>query len=226
VTVAVTNDTSSPLAGAASHVLALHAGEERSVAATKTYTASIAVLAALVASIAGDRARRSELQGMPEAMARQLALGAELDEIVAVAAGWERLAVIGRGADYGTAFEAALKLKELTRIAAEAASPADFLHGPIAMVGDGFPVLGIAPPGPTAAGVRELLDVVRGRGGDTAVIGKGSGDELRLRLIAVPDWLSPLVAVVPAQQLAVGVAERLGVDVDNPFGLEKITRTT
>jgi glutamine---fructose-6-phosphate transaminase (isomerizing) len=226
VTVAVTNDTTSPLAGAASHVLALHAGEERSVAATKTYTASIAVLAALVASIAGDRARRSELQGMPEALARQLALGAELDEIVAVAAGWERLAVIGRGADYGTAFEAALKLKELTRIAAEAASPADFLHGPIAMVGDGFPVLGIAPPGPTAAGVRELLDVVRGRGGDTAVIGKGSGDELRLRLIAVPDWLSPLVAVVPAQQLAVGVAERLGVDVDNPFGLEKITRTT
>jgi glucosamine--fructose-6-phosphate aminotransferase (isomerizing) len=94
------------------------------------------------------------------------------------------------------------------------------------MVGEGFPVLGIAPPGPTAPGVRELLDAVRERGGETAVIGKGSGDELRLRLVSVPDWLSPLVAVIPAQLLAVGIAERLGVDVDRPFGLHKITRTT
>jgi glucosamine--fructose-6-phosphate aminotransferase (isomerizing) len=226
VTVAVTNDPSSPLASAATHVLALHAGEERSVAATKTYTASLGVLAALVSTIAGNRARRMELQTMPEAMACQLALDAALDEVVAVAAEWERLAVIGRGADYGTAFEAALKLKELTRIAAEAASPADFLHGPIAMIGDGFPVLGIAPPGPTAAGVREVLDAVRERGGETAVIGKAREGDLRLRLIAVPDWLSPLVAVIPAQLLAVGVAERLGVDVDQPFGLDKITRTT
>jgi glutamine---fructose-6-phosphate transaminase (isomerizing) len=207
-------------------VLALRAGEERSVAATKTYTASLGALAALVSTIAGDRARRTELQAMPEAMVRQLALDAALGEIVAVAAEWERLAVIGRGADYGTAFETALKLKELTRIAAEAASPADFLHGPIAMVGDGFPVLGIAPPGPTAAGVRELLDAVRERGGQTAVIGDAREGELRLPLIAVPDWLSPLVAVIPAQLLAVGVADQLGVDVDQPFGLHKITRTT
>jgi glucosamine--fructose-6-phosphate aminotransferase (isomerizing) len=226
VTVAVTNDPRSPLAAVGSHVLELHAGEERSVAATKTYTASLGVLAALAVAIAGDRARRSELQAMPEEMARQLALGADLGAAIATAAEWERVAVIGRGADYGTAFEAALKLKELTRIVAEAASPADFLHGPIAMVGQGFPVLGIAPPGPTAAGVRELLDAVRERGGETAVIGKGSGDELRLRLVSVPDWLSPLVAVIPAQLLAVGVAERLGVDVDRPFGLHKITRTT
>jgi glucosamine--fructose-6-phosphate aminotransferase (isomerizing) len=224
VTVAVTNDPGSPLASAATHVLALHAGDERSVAATKTYTASLAVLAALVSTIAGDRARRSELQAMPEAVARQLTL--DVDHAVGVVAEWERVAVIGRGADYGTAFEAALKLKELTRIVAEAASPADFLHGPIAMVGEGFPVLGIAPPGPTAAGVRELLDAVRERGGETAVIGKAREGELRLRLIAVPDWLGPLVAVVPAQLLAVGVAERLGVDVDQPFGLHKITRTT
>jgi glucosamine--fructose-6-phosphate aminotransferase (isomerizing) len=224
VTLAITNDPDSPLAGAAGHALVLHAGEERSVAATKTYTASLALLAALVTGITGDRARRQELQLMPEAIARQL--DHEVDHAADAATSWERLAVIGRGADYATAFEAALKLKELTRIAAEAASPADFLHGPIAMVGEGFPVLGIAPPGPTAAGVREVLGAVRARGGDTAVIGKASPEELRLRLVVVPDWLSPLVAVVPAQQLAVGIAERLGVDVDHPFGLDKITRTT
>jgi glutamine---fructose-6-phosphate transaminase (isomerizing) len=74
--------------------------------------------------------------------------------------------------------------------------------------------------------VREVLDAVRERGGETAVIGKAREGDLRLRLIAVPDWLSPLVAVIPAQLLAVGVAERLGVDVDQPFGLDKITRTT
>src|SRR5262249_55620631 len=156
VTVAVTNDPDSPLARVASHVLALHAGEERSVAATKTYTASLAVLAALVIGIIGDRERRAELQAMPEAVGRQLVLN--VDHAVDVAAGWERLAVIGRGADYGTAFEAALKLKELTRIVAEPASPADFLHGPIAVVGEGFPVLGIAPAGPTAARGRDRLD--------------------------------------------------------------------
>jgi glucosamine--fructose-6-phosphate aminotransferase (isomerizing) len=225
-TLAITNDAGSPLARAAGHSLALHAGEERSVAATKTYTASLGLLAALVSAICGDRARRTELQAMPEAMARQLALAPEVDDLVAVAAGWERLAVIGRGADYATAFEAALKLKELTRIAAEPYSSADFLHGPIAVVDHGFPVLGIAAPGPTAAGVREVLDQVRERGGETIVIGKAREDELRLRLIAVPDWLSPLVAVIPAQLLAVGVAERLGLDVDQPAGLHKITRTT
>jgi glucosamine--fructose-6-phosphate aminotransferase (isomerizing) len=224
VTVAVTNDPDSPLARAAGHVLALHAGEERSVAATKTYTASIAVLAALAIGIIGDRERRAELQAMPEAVGRQLVLN--VDHLVEVAAGWERLAVIGRGVDYCTAFEAALKLKELTRIVAEPASPADFLHGPIAVVGEGFPVLGIAPSGPTAAGVREVLDAARERGAETAVIGKAREGELRLRLVGVPEWLSPLVAVIPAQMLAVGVAERLGVDVDQPFGLHKITRTT
>src|SRR4051795_8972420 len=105
ITLAITNDPGSPLAVAAGHSLLLHAGAERSVAATKTYTASLGLLAALVSAICGDRARRFELQAMPEAMARQLALTAEVDDIAEVAAGWERLAVIGRGADYGTAFE-------------------------------------------------------------------------------------------------------------------------
>jgi glucosamine--fructose-6-phosphate aminotransferase (isomerizing) len=224
VTLAITNDPDSPLAEAAGHALVLHAGQERSVAATKTYTASLALLAALVTTITGDRARRQELQLMPEAIARQLEH--PVDQVVEAATGWQRLAVIGRGADYATAFEAALKLKELTRIAAEAASSADFLHGPIAMVGHGFPVLGIAPSGPSAAGVREVLEAARARGGETAVIGKATTHELRMRLVTVPDWLSPLVAVVPAQLLAVGIAERLGIDVDHPFGLDKITRTT
>jgi len=184
------------------------------VAATKTYTASLGAVAALVVALAGEG--REELEEMPGALARQLELGADAEQ----AAAWRRLAVIGRGANYGTAFEAALKIKELTGIAAEPYSPADFLHGPIAVVDEGFPVLAVAPRGPARESVLEVLEEVRARGGETLAI----GDELPL--VDVPEWLSPLVAVVPAQLLAVETAERLGVDVDQPFGLNKITRTT
>jgi glucosamine--fructose-6-phosphate aminotransferase (isomerizing) len=227
-TVAITNDPGSPLAAAAGHVIELHAGEEASVAATKTYTASLGAIAALADALAGGE-RRDELEAMPDALARQLALGGT-DDTAAAAAGWSRLAVIGRGANYGTAFEAALKIKELTGAAAEAYSPADFLHGPIAIVQDGFPVVAVAPSGPTLPGMRELLTELEPRGADVTLLTDAPhaavGGERVIELVPAPDWLSPLVAVVPAQLIAVGAAERLGVDVDRPGGLQKVTRTT
>jgi glucosamine--fructose-6-phosphate aminotransferase (isomerizing) len=142
------------------------------------------------------------------------------------AAGWERLAVVGRGVAYGTAFEAALKLSELTGVIAAPWSTADFMHGPIAIVEPGFPILAIAPSGPTLEGVRELLAAARERGADTTVISDAGLDGRRIALEAVPEWLSPLVAVIPAQQLAVGAAEHLGRDVDRPTGLNKVTLTS
>ena len=124
----------------------LRTGPERSVAATKTYTASLGAIAAL----AGDGHDRR----CPDAMERQL----EREVPDEIAAGWKRLAVVGRGVAYGTAFEAALKLSELTGMVAAPYSTADFLHGPIAIVEPGFPILAIAPSGPTLEGIRELLD--------------------------------------------------------------------
>ena len=123
---------------------------------------------------------------------------------------WERVAVIGRGANYGTAFEAALKISELTGAVAAPYSSADFLHGPIAIVEPGFPILAIAPSGPTldghARGARR-----RAARADVTVISDDPRDRGHvLELEAVPEWLSPLVAVIPAQQLAVGMAEQLG----------------
>jgi glutamine---fructose-6-phosphate transaminase (isomerizing) len=219
LTIAITNEPDSPLARAAQHVIGLQTGPERSVAATKTYTASLAAVAALVC---GTEA----LFPIPEAMARQL----EHEVPEARAAGWERLAVIGRGANYATAFEAALKIKELAGVAAEPASPADFLHGPVAMLDPGFPVLAILPAAPAGAVVRDVLAAAHARDADVTVI---AGDDYAPRrderLLAVepgPEWLSPLSAVVPAQLLAVGAAERRGVDVDRPVGLQKVTRTT
>jgi glucosamine--fructose-6-phosphate aminotransferase (isomerizing) len=225
LTVAVTNDPASPLACAARHVLPLRTGDERSVAATKTYTASLGALAALAAALAGAPELRAQLQALPEALARQLECDAEpfADALADVS----RLAVIGRGANYATAFEAALKLKELAGVAAEPASPADFLHGPIALVDVGVPVLALAVPGPALTSVEELVAAVRARGGGALAIGAVQEAGVpAIPLESVPEWLSPLVAVVPAQRLAAALALRRCDDVDRPFGLAKVTRTT
>jgi len=224
LTAAITNDPSSPLAAAAAHVVDLGAGEERSVAATKTYTASLAAIAALAAE--GDPGLAAEVERLPGALAAQLALTGAAGAAVDAAAGWERLTVVGRGAHYATAFEAALKVRELAGIVAEAFSPADLLHGPIATAGPAQPLLAIAPAGPTEGSMRELVAAARERGAHVAAIGHDPalGDPF-MELVDVPEWLGPAVAIVPAQLLAVGLAERRGVDVDAPFGLSKITLT-
>jgi glucosamine--fructose-6-phosphate aminotransferase (isomerizing) len=229
VTVAVTNEAGSPMAAAATHVIPLQAGVEASVAATKTYTTSLAAVAALAAAIADDDERKRELAGAPDALARQLDRTEGLDEAAEAAAGWRRLAVIGRGANYATAFEAALKIKELASVAAEPASPADFLHGPVAMLDPGFPVLAILPSAPAGAAVRDVLAAAHARDAAVTVIAEdgyaGAAGERVLTVEPGPEWLSPLSAVVPAQLLAVGAAERRGMDVDRPIGLQKVTRT-
>jgi glucosamine--fructose-6-phosphate aminotransferase (isomerizing) len=225
LTAVITNAPSSPLAAAAEHVIDLGAGEERSVAATKTYTASLAAIAALAAS--GDAALTAEVQTLPTALAAQLALSAgDAATAVRAAADWQRVTVVGRGAHYATAFEAALKIRELAGIVAEPYSPADLLHGPIAALTAAQPLLAIAPAGPTLASMRELITAARERGSHVAAIGhdRTLGDPF-LQLVDIPEWLGPVVAIVPAQLLAVGLAERRGVDVDAPFGLSKITLT-
>jgi glucosamine--fructose-6-phosphate aminotransferase (isomerizing) len=224
LTAAITNAPSSPLAGAAEHVIDLGAGEERSVAATKTYTASLAAIAALVAR--GDAALSEEVERLPDALAAQLALSDDAASAVRAGADWQRLTVVGRGAHYATAFEAALKIRELAGIVAEPYSPADLLHGPIAAVGPRQPLLAIAPAGPTEESMREVVAAARERGARVAAIGhdRTLGDPF-LEVVDIPEWLSPVVAIVPAQLLAVGLAEERGVDVDAPFGLSKITLT-
>jgi glucosamine--fructose-6-phosphate aminotransferase (isomerizing) len=230
IAVALTNEPDSPMAMAATHVIELHAGVEGSVAATKTYTTSLAAAAALATAVAGDADRRRELDAVPGALARQLERTDGLDDAAEAAAAWRRLAVIGRGANYATAFEAALKIKELAGVAAEPASPADFLHGPVAMLDPGFPVLAVLPSPPAGAAVRDVLAAAHARAADITVIAMpdyaAAPDERVLSVEPGPEWLSPLCAVVPAQLLAVGAAERRGMDVDRPVGLQKVTRTT
>jgi glucosamine--fructose-6-phosphate aminotransferase (isomerizing) len=230
LTLAITNTPGSPLAEAAHLDLSLHAGEERSVAATKTYTASLAVVAALSAALAEDRARLAALQAVPDAIDQILESADPIREDVERYRYMESCVVVGRGYNYATAYEIALKLKELTYVLADSYSAADFQHGPVALVEHGFPVMAIVPEGQMSAEMTDLVRQMRERETETIVLSP-LDDALALahtplRLPAgVPEWLSPIVAVVPGQVFALGLAEAKGLDPDHPRGLQKVTRT-
>jgi glucosamine--fructose-6-phosphate aminotransferase (isomerizing) len=219
-TIALTNDEASPLARAAEAVLPLEAGEERSVAATKTYLNSLGAIALLFATSTGDRAALAELHSMPSRIEEQLELSFAEVAPLELDGG----TVVARGINYCTAFETALKIRELSGLLFEAYSAADLMHGPIAAVSPGWPVLAVAPSGPARASLEGALAKLTERGARLIVIGDGPEAELRL-VSGVPEWLSPLTAVIPGQLAALQLARRRGVDVDEPNGLAKVTLT-
>ena len=139
-------------------------------------------------------------------------------------------AVIGRGYNYSTAFEVALKIKELTRTVTEPYSSADFRHGPVAMVRDGFPVILVAPRGAAFEDVRMLTMDVRSLGAELLIISDDaellSQAHLAMPLPSgLPEWLTPIISVLPGQLFAMALAEAKGLDPDSPIGLRKVTET-
>ncbi len=230
VTLAVTNDPESPLARTASHTLPLLAGEERAVAATKTYSAELFVLAMLSAELDGDESTRGELRGVVDRVREAIELNRDLDHAASLFRDAQKFVVLGRGFNYATAFEVALKIKETSYALAEPYSIADFLHGPVAMIDRGFPVILVAPAGKASVDVPKLLDLLEERGARLAAISDDgavlSRAQACLRLPpAVPEWLSPLVAIAPGQLWASALARARGQDPDRPRGLTKITLT-
>lgn len=229
-TLAITNDTTSDLAQAAEFVLYQRAGDERSVAATKTYTTQLAVLAMLSTALAEDPRAEDALAAMPDKMAETIALTDDLAKHAERYLDVPYYFTVGRGFNYCTAFEIALKVKETNYVIAEPYSPADLLHGPVAVVEGGFPVLAVAPTGKAASNMDEALNVLRDRGARLLII---ADDPARLAKADVPmplprdvpEWLSPLVAVIPGQRWAQRLAEARGLDPDRPRGLSKVTLT-
>jgi len=228
--VAITNDPESPLAQIADDVIPLHAGPERAVAATKTYTTSLAAMALLSYGFADDPDMLKMVEKLPGWVESTLVKVLLLTERMERYRFMDRGVVIGRGYNYCTAFEIALKVKELTGVTTVPYSSADFLHGPVATVHDGYPVLAIAHSGEVQQDMLELLQKVRGLGAEVIVI----SDLEKAREFGhlnfaipegVPEWLSPVVNVLPGQILGWQLAIYKGLDPDQPKGLSKVTET-
>ncbi len=230
LTLVVTNDPASPLARAAEWVIPLHAGAERSVAATKTYTASLLALGMLSAALAGGDEMFAALQTVPGAIRQVISSAPTICRASERYRYMEACVVVSRGYNYATAYEIALKLKELTYVLAEPYSSADFQHGPVALVEKGFPVIAVVPEGVVTAEMVDFLRRLRVREAELVVI---SAREEALSLAqtplplpgGIPEWLSPMVAVVPGQLFALGLTQARGLDPDQPRGLQKVTRT-
>lgn len=231
LTLAVTNVPDSPLAEAAELVLDIQAGAEKAVAATKTYTSELMGLAMISAALRGEEQAWRDLEKVP----------AWIDEVIKQDAAIARMAerfrymnqcvVLGRGFNYATAFEWALKMKELTYVVAEPYSSADFQHGPIAMVEGGFPVMAVAPQGKVFDSMLEMLTRLRQKHDAELVV--ISNDERALALAqspihlpgGIPEWLTPLVAIVAAQLFACHLTEVKGYDTEKPRSITKVTET-
>jgi glucosamine--fructose-6-phosphate aminotransferase (isomerizing) len=220
---AITNDASSDLAGAADLLVALEAGEERAVPATKTVTAQLLAFALIARALGDVPFGDDDLAALPAAVADVLADPAPARAVATELAGEDRLVVTARGLLYGAALETALKLQETSAISADGLSAADLRHGPIAIVSPGFPVLVLDAPGPAHADATDLIDDLRGRGARVWTIGVGADADLPLPDLT--EGLLPIVAVVRAQQLARELAMAHGRDPDAPAGLRKVTAT-
>ena len=229
LTVAITNDADSKLAASSALVLPLGAGPERSVPASKTYTASLLALALLSQAMQPEPDFERALTRVPGALAEALGHELELDRLAPSLLG-PRAIVLGRGFNLATAEEVALKLTETSYVLARAWSVADFEHGPIAVVDEGFPVLFVGGGGPVAADLESvarrleaygcrvmgMFDGKPGKIGRDAVVGIDSG---------LPEELTPLTLAVVGQLLAHRVALARGIDPDRPRALNKVTRT-
>jgi glucosamine--fructose-6-phosphate aminotransferase (isomerizing) len=238
LTVGITNEATSALAKLASHVLKVHAGRERSVAATKTYTGQLLMLY-LLAYALGAPVRIDDLRKLPEWAEAALRLEKEIRDRAPRYRFMNHAAVVGRGLNYANAFEFALKLMETCYVVAERFSSADFLHGPVAIVEPSFPVFLFSPPGVTWPAMKEVREKLEARGAETLVITDRSNREAApagTRAVCVParlayrgplpeDVYTPIPYIIPAQLFAAHLAPEKGLDADRPRGLTKVTQT-
>lgn len=227
---AITNDAASPLADTAEYVIQLHAGEERSTAACKTYTASLQVLMMLSAYLKPDSTEEQLLNSMPVLAAEVIEKADEAIRCGLEGPDFGSCIVIGRGFNYATAYEIALKLKELAYVLAEPYSSADFQHGPVALVEDGFPILAVITKGAVQAEVVHLVQQLRKRGARVIGILDQDTDLESIHLClpcipTTPEWASPLLTTIPGQLFALGLTLAKGLDPDDPRGLTKVTIT-
>ncbi len=224
LTVAIVNDPESPLASASEIVLPMAAGPELSVAATKSFIASLAAVLRLSAHWAGDHKMLRACEQLPD----RLDDAAHLDwsEALGPLAKATSLVAIGRGPTLAIAREAALKLKETCALHAEAFSSAEFRHGPIALVSSTYPLLVFTPTDESAYGFADFVTDLRRKG--ASVLVAELGEKMPGRLLAlVPDQADAdaICLIQSFYAFLVGLAARRGADIERPRHLQKVTRT-
>ena len=226
-TMAITNEAESTMAKLADETLLIHAGREKSVAATKTYTGQMLHFY-LLASAVGDK--RIDYYKIPELTSKALEVKAKVEEIAQRYAFMDNCVVVGRGMNYGNSYELALKLMETCYVVAERFSSADFFHGPLAIVERRFPVIMFAPNGVTKKSNVDLLNRLKELNADSLSITNDdeiaglSGQSIMMPAEA-DEFLSPIPFIVPAQLFAAYLAEAKGLDPDSPRSLAKVTKT-
>ena len=230
-TLAITNDPKSPLAQAADYVINLESGPEKAIAATKTYAASLMVIAMLSVALKGDQERLVELERVPDLIREVLGLDELIQKVAERYRYMQQCVVLGRGFNYATTFEWSLKLKELAYVVAAPYSSSDFRHGPMAILSHGFPVFAVAHAGDVFSDMMDLLSMlVRERDVELLTI----SNEPRVLELAhtslpmpknMPEWISPIVSIVPAQLFSYYLTQAKGLDPESPRGLRKVTLT-
>jgi glucosamine--fructose-6-phosphate aminotransferase (isomerizing) len=236
-TVGITNEPRSTLATLAGHTLFVRARKERSVAATKTYTGQLLACYLLAYAIGpvGSKAKwrvdLDRLERIPEMAAQALTLENEVAQRCQRYRYMDHAVVVGRGLNYSNAFEFALKLMETCYVVAERFSAADFMHGPIAMVGNSFPAFLFAPSGVTWTSIREMRDKLKSLDAEALVITDKSNEaaakekQALVLPFAVEELYSPIPYIIPAQLFAACLAAEKGLNPDQPRTLQKVTRT-
>jgi len=231
LTLAITNAPTSPLAATAELMIHIDAGVEEAVAATKTYTAQLTTIALLSVALREDTASLNVLRRLPDRLAQALALEPEIARAAQRYRYMEQCVVLGRGFNYATAFEWALKMKELSYTVVTAYSSADFQHGPIAMVARGFPVFAVVPSGAVFEDVLALLKRLKEKHQVELFVISDRQQALDLADTGlllpedVPEWLSPIVSIVPAQLFCYHLTRAKGFDTERPRSLSKVTKT-
>ena len=231
LTLAITNEPNSPLTKGADFVFDVQAGAEKAVAATKTYTSELAAVAMLSTALHGNKRQWDELGKVSGWMKETLKLSDFISEVVQRYRYIDQTVVLGRGFNYATAFEWALKLKELSYIIAEPYSSADFSHGPIALVERGYPVMAVAPRGKVFDSMQQMLKRLHDDILAELVVISNNKKVLSLAQVAlpipidVPEWLSPLISILPAQLFAYHLTRAKGYDTEHPRTIKKVTET-
>lgn len=224
LTVAITNFSDSPMALAADHCLPLAAGVEQSVAATKTFVSSVVAGLSLLAEWRQDRALQQAILALPDTFSKALSMDwRPLSDRLSKA---RQAYVLGRGPGFAISAEMALKLKETCGIHAESYSAAEVLHGPSAIVHEGFPVLALAVQDAAQSQMVATAERLSSQGADVFLIGAEAAGCTTLPMVTGPDpLLTPLVAVVSFYAFVEGLARRRGFDPDTPPHLRKVTNT-